>query len=142
MKGTHPTQLMKKARASASFNSFGLTCLLHGGCVFARTCSWALLTNSREGIVRQRRAAFERVEKIIGTRDTAKLPRCYANHSREELYNEGLQWGKAAFQDGLRYKHILFESVTPQYILANSKCVVYRWSLLGAAQFALNLSID
>ncbi|KAF2117114.1 acyl-CoA dehydrogenase/oxidase C-terminal [Lophiotrema nucula] len=99
-------QLMKKARESASFDSFELTGLMHGG--------------RREDVVTQRRAAFERVEKVVGTRDISKLPRCYANLSREDQYEEGLRWGKAAFEDGIKYQHDFFASTTPRYALANS----------------------
>lgn len=69
----------------------------------------------------KRRAAFERVETLTGTRDTSKLPRSYANMNREEAYDEGLEWGKAAFEDGNQFKHDFFAFVTPRFLLVNSR---------------------
>ncbi|KAF2200304.1 acyl-CoA oxidase [Delitschia confertaspora ATCC 74209] len=98
------TTLLKKARDGVSFNIFDMSCVIYGGA----------------HVVRKRRAAFERVETITGTRDTSKLPRSYGNMNREEAYEEGLEWGKAAFEDGINYKHDYFDSITPRYALANA----------------------
>ncbi|KAF2648187.1 acyl-coenzyme A oxidase 1 [Lophiostoma macrostomum CBS 122681] len=96
--------LMRKARQAASFDPFELTCLLYGG----------------EDMVQERRAAFERVETLLETQDTSKLPRSYGNMNREEAYEEGLQMGKATFEDGIRHGHDVFVNITPRYMLANS----------------------
>lgn len=98
-------ELMSKARASATFDTFELTCLLFGG----------------KEMVKRKREAFERVENLTGTRDTLKLPRCYANQNRQEAFDEGLEWGKAAFEDGLPHKHNFFDYATPRYQLVNSR---------------------
>jgi acyl-CoA oxidase len=71
--------------------------------------------------VAKRRAAFDRVETLLGSRDTHKLPRHYGNAGREEQYDDGLEWGKVAFEDGLQYRHDIFDHVTPRYALANSR---------------------
>ncbi|KAF2123520.1 acyl-CoA oxidase [Dothidotthia symphoricarpi CBS 119687] len=95
---------MQTARASASFDTFELTCLLWGG----------------EDNVRQRSAAFKRVEKLLGTHDTTKLPRCYADTDRESLYEQGLHMGKVILEDMMRYNHDVFVSITPRYNLINA----------------------
>jgi acyl-CoA oxidase len=71
--------------------------------------------------VKARRAAFERIETLIGTRDTSKLPRSYGNMNRDEAYDEGLEVGKAAFEDGIRYKHHFFDQTNHRYVLSNSR---------------------
>ncbi|KAF1999234.1 acyl-CoA oxidase [Amniculicola lignicola CBS 123094] len=96
--------LMSSARTSASFDSFELTCMIYGSA----------------HIVKDRRAAFERVETILGTRDTSVLPSNYAYTSREDLYMQGLTWGKAAIEDSIQYQHPFFDNSTPQNSLANS----------------------
>jgi len=50
----------------------------------------------------------------------SKLPRVYSNLNREELYDEGLAMGKAAFQDGIKYKHSFFDLSTPRYQISNA----------------------
>jgi acyl-CoA oxidase len=72
-------------------------------------------------MVEKKREAFQRVEVLIGARDTSKLPRSYANMNREDAYDEGLEWGKAAFEDGIRYKHNFFDYTTPRYVIANAR---------------------
>ncbi|KAF2802696.1 acyl-CoA oxidase [Mytilinidion resinicola] len=96
--------MMDKARKAASFNTYELTCLIHGGA----------------DIVKQRRAAFNRVEKLTGTLDPSKLPCSYGNMDREQAYDEGLEWGKAAFEDGITHKHTIFDNITPRYVLSNA----------------------
>ena len=76
---------------------------------------------SSYGSVEKRRAAFERVEKILGTGDNTKLPRCYRGYNREDAYHEGLEEGKVALNDGLHYNHDVFEHITPRYQLLNSR---------------------
>jgi acyl-CoA oxidase len=118
--------LMQKAREGASFNTFELTCLIHGGydisllhyCTFI---SKQALTHHREDVVQQRRAALKRVEISSGTHDTSILPRCYANMNREEAFDEGLKMGSIAFTDGLKHKHHFFHVATPRYTLGNSR---------------------
>ncbi|ORX96649.1 acyl-CoA dehydrogenase/oxidase C-terminal [Clohesyomyces aquaticus] len=97
-------QLLHTARNTASFEPFELACLIYGGA----------------DVVGNRRAALERVETLIGTRDTSQIPRSYANMNREQAYDEGLEWGKAAFEDGIRFKHDFFAFVTPRFQLVNS----------------------
>jgi len=50
----------------------------------------------------------------------AKLPRIYGNLNREDLYDEGLAMGKAAFQDGIKYKHSVFDYSTPRHQISNA----------------------
>ncbi|RAR12309.1 acyl-CoA oxidase [Stemphylium lycopersici] len=76
--------LMRKARASASIDTQELTSLLWGS----------------ERIANERRAAFERVEKALGTYDTKKLPRCYSETSP--------------------FDHEHFVWITPRYNLVNA----------------------
>ncbi|EMD88691.1 hypothetical protein COCC4DRAFT_60646 [Bipolaris maydis ATCC 48331] len=98
------TTLMRKARTSSSFNSFDLTCILWGG----------------QSTVLSRRLAFTRVEKALGTHDTALLPQCYAHTSREALFAQGLEMGKVCLQDMKEYGHEHFVWVTPKYRLVNA----------------------
>ncbi|KAH7397212.1 hypothetical protein BKA66DRAFT_408587 [Pyrenochaeta sp. MPI-SDFR-AT-0127] len=95
---------MQKARASSSFHTFELTCLIWGG----------------ENAVRKRRTAFERVERRLGTYDTAKVPNCYAHTSREDYYKQGLEMGKACLDDMTMHDHDLFVWITPRYNLINA----------------------
>lgn len=81
----------------------------------------AILTQKREEKVKQRRAAFKRVEVLLGTHDTTKLPRCYANTDRESIYVQGLKMGKAILQDMMRYKHDVFLWITPRCNLINAR---------------------
>jgi acyl-CoA oxidase len=95
-------------------------------CETAHSTPRNTLTTNREDKVQQRRDAFERVETILDTRNTAKLPRCYASTSREELYDEGLRAGRAAFEDGLKHEHDFFLEATPRGILNNARYVIRR----------------
>ncbi|KAF1831620.1 acyl-CoA oxidase [Decorospora gaudefroyi] len=96
--------LMRKARASSSFRPRELTNLLWGS----------------ERVANERRAAFERVEKTLGTYETAKLPRCYSETSREDLFEQGLEMGKVCLDDMLEYEHEHFVWITPRYNLVNA----------------------
>ncbi|OCK75015.1 acyl-coenzyme A oxidase 1 [Lepidopterella palustris CBS 459.81] len=96
--------MMETARAAASFDSYELACFIHRG----------------EDEVKKRRAAWHRVESITNVLDTSKLPRSYGNMDREQAYDEGLEWGKAAFEDGINYKHNYFDNITPRYVLSNA----------------------
>lgn len=98
------TELMDKARRGATFDTYQLTCLIHGGA----------------DTVERRRAAFHRVETVANTLHQSQLPRSYANMDREEAYDEGLEWGKAAFEDGISYNHDFFDNITPRYVLSNA----------------------
>ncbi|KAF2875806.1 acyl-CoA dehydrogenase/oxidase C-terminal [Massariosphaeria phaeospora] len=95
---------MKKAREAASFDTHELTCLIYGG----------------EQTVQQRRVAFERVERALGTRDTSILPRCYGNMNRDEAYDEGLEVGRVTFEDGRHHNHDFFLESTPRGMIANA----------------------
>ena len=97
-------QLMNEARSAATFNSETLTSLIYGG-----------MDN-----VKQRRIAWDRFETTTDTKDMNKLPRCYGSQNREEMYDEGLEMGKAAFEDTLKYKHNFFKDITPKYQLNNA----------------------
>ncbi|KAF2275328.1 acyl-CoA oxidase [Westerdykella ornata] len=107
-------QLMQQARDGASFDSYELACFIHGG----------------ENVLKERRLAWERVETLIGTRDTSKLPQSYGNQNREEMYEEGLRWGKIIFEDGLKFKHTFFKHITPRYVLLNSS--PFAGKIIGA----------
>ena len=50
----------------------------------------------------------------------SKLPRVYGNLNREELYDEGLAMGKAAFQDGIKHEHGVFDLSTPRHQISNA----------------------
>ncbi len=96
-------QQMKKARSQTTFSVPSLTSLIHGGLE----------------AVQARRAAWSRVEAVLGTSDASSLPSQYAKTSREDLYQDGLRMGKAAWDDQREYNHKLFEWITPRYTLAN-----------------------
>lgn len=49
-----------------------------------------------------------------------KLPSCYGNQTRDDVYHEGLEMGKVAFEDGLKHDHKIFETQTPRYVLGNA----------------------
>lgn len=95
--------MMAKARSLTSFSVESLTNIIHGG----------------SQLVASRRAAWSRVEAVLGTDNTAVLPDRYAFTSREDLYLEGLRLGKAAWDDQLEHKHDLFQWITPRYTLCN-----------------------
>ncbi|CAI6336810.1 unnamed protein product [Periconia digitata] len=97
------TQLMTEARARGTINTTKLAGIIHGG----------------DEIVRLRREAWSRVEAATGASETSKLPVQYALASREDLYREGLQEGKAAQDDMKRYHHTFFDVFTPRYRLSN-----------------------
>jgi acyl-CoA oxidase len=82
-----------------------------------------LFTNplASERIVKEWRAAFKRVEKALGTHDSTKLPRCYSETSREDLFEQGLEMGKACLDDMLEHNHEYFVCVTPRYNLVNAR---------------------
>jgi len=50
----------------------------------------------------------------------SKLPRIYGNLNREELYDEGLAMGKAAFEDGIKHGHGVFDFSTPRHQISNA----------------------
>ncbi|KAF2260677.1 acyl-CoA oxidase [Lojkania enalia] len=95
---------MEKARHAGTFSSFELTCFIYGG----------------ESVVIERRAALGRIENLLGAHDTSKLPHPYGNTNREEAFLEGLRWGKAAFEDGMKHNHDFFDFLTPRYTLSNA----------------------
>jgi acyl-CoA oxidase len=74
-----------------------------------------------ENVVCKRRAAFERVEKQLGTHDTSKLPECYAYTDREAIYEQGLRMGGACLQDMKEHGHDVFAWITPRYNLTNAR---------------------
>ncbi|USP79477.1 Peroxisomal acyl-coenzyme A oxidase 1 [Curvularia clavata] len=98
------TVLMRKARDAVTFPVAELTSMFWGG----------------DAEVRERRAAFERVEKVLGTHDTTKLPRCYTTTSRQDIFLQGLKMGKACLDDMVAYNHGQFIWVTPRYDLTNA----------------------
>ena len=112
--------LMNAARAAGSIDTFELTCLLWGGFVAPRLVTCQTNTH-RKGDVQKRREAFRRVEKVIGTHDTNKLPLCYSDTSREGLYEQGLRMGKAIFEDMQQHDHDVFVWITPRYNLINAR---------------------
>lgn len=71
--------------------------------------------------MQKRRAAFERVEARLGTNDSTKLPLCYANTSREALYEQGLRMGKACLDDMEIFGHDLWDWITPRFNLINAR---------------------
>ena len=84
--------------------------------------SWPTETKThRKGEVQKRREAFHRVEKVIGTHDSSKLPLCYSDTSREGLYEQGLRMGKAIFEDMQQHDHDVFVWITPRYNLINAR---------------------
>jgi acyl-CoA oxidase len=114
--------LMRKSRTSSSFDPYELTCLLWGG----QDPKYPFHTSTAdygfsECIVQERRAAFERVEKTLGTHDTSKLPRCYSQTSREDLFEQGLEMGKACLDEKFEHGHEHFVWITPRYNLTNAR---------------------
>jgi acyl-CoA oxidase len=96
-------QLLGTARSRGTLDTETLTKYIHGS----------------EEIVRQRRAAFKRVEDVLGTSDTSKLPRQYSHTGREDLYREGLEEGRAALNDMIAHQHTFFDDLTPRHRLSN-----------------------
>lgn len=78
------------------------------------------LTSSSEATVHQRRAAFCCVKQNLGTNNMDKLPACYGNQNRDDMYREGLETGKVAYEDGLTHSHKILEIQTPRYVLGNA----------------------
>ena len=98
---------MATARSRTSFDVEKLTLLIHGN-------------GNNPDLVSSRRAAWSRVESVLGTSDTTILPAHYAKTSREALYEDGLRLGKAAWDDQLDHgDHGFFEWLTPRYTLCN-----------------------
>ncbi|WEW58108.1 acyl-CoA oxidase [Emydomyces testavorans] len=104
---TRQTMLMAKARASASFKTFKLTCIIY----------------KDENTVKRRREAFFRVENATGTADQSKLPQAYADLSREGAYHEGVRLGTASYIDGILHNHSFFSGLDQRYTLSN--CTPY-----------------
>ena len=123
MAGNQQVALMRKARASGSFDPYELTCLLWGryGPVSPFPMPSILTLASSKSVVKERRAAFERVEKALGTHDTSRLPRCYSETSREDLFEQGLEMGKACLDEMLTHGHKHFVWITPRYNLTNAR---------------------
>lgn len=96
-------KLMASARSRTSFDVESLTRVLYGDA----------------DTIRRRREAWARVEAAIGTSDTSQLPRRYAKTSREDLYLDGLELGRAAFDDRATFGHDFFDWITPRYTLFN-----------------------
>jgi acyl-CoA oxidase len=114
--------MMKEAREAGSFHVHELTCLIYGGydlLICEETTSPLSMYSANKA--QQRRDAFERVETLLGTRDTFKLPSCYANQNREEMYEEGLKAGRVMFQDGLKHEHDFFLESTSRGVLGNAR---------------------
>lgn len=76
-----------------------------------------------QSTVLSRRLSFTRVEKALGTHNTALLPQCYAHTSREALFAQGLEMGKACLEDMKEYEHEHFVWITPKYRLVNARYV-------------------
>lgn len=112
---------MECARKGATFSISELTNLIHGRYVNLNSIEFIMLTSHSKENVEQRRAAFFRVENRLGTSDTSKLPRVYGNMNREDAYDEGLEWGKVAFEDMLEHKHSVFAEANMRYVLINSR---------------------
>lgn len=111
----HQTRLMAQARATASFDIETLAQIIHGGA---------------DGL-HQKRSAWGRVEAAVGSSNTDRLPDQYAYTSREDLYREGLQTGKAAWIDGVKYNHTFFDVITPRYAMANASPFGIHYNLFG-----------
>ena len=96
---TPQMQMMAAARSRTSFDVEALTRLIYGDA----------------DTVRRRREAWARLEAKTGADDTSRLPRQYAKTSREDLYFDGLDLGKAAFEDRAAYGHDFFDWISPRY---------------------------
>ncbi|KAK2036542.1 acyl-coenzyme A oxidase 1 [Colletotrichum somersetense] len=96
-----PADHIAQARRGTSFTPEELTNVIYGG---------------RE-VAQQRRKAWARLEAELDVADTWKLPKRYADISREELYLDGLRWGAAALKDSLKYGHHFWDYLAPQYSL-------------------------
>jgi acyl-CoA oxidase len=114
--------MMRKSRASSSFDPYELTCLLWGG-QYPKYPFHNFTADhfSSERIVQERRAAFERVEKTLGTDDASKLLRCYSQTSREDLFEQGLEMGKACLDEMFEHGHEHFVWITLHYNLTNAR---------------------
>jgi acyl-CoA oxidase len=113
--------LMRKTRASTSFDTTELSSLLWGRYVACAGDAGFWLTYSSTDEVQARRAAFERVEAQLGTNNTTKLPPCYVDTSRNGLYEQGLRMGKDCIEEMEKHNHDLFVWVTPRYNLINAR---------------------
>ncbi|RYP43984.1 hypothetical protein DL768_009505 [Monosporascus sp. mg162] len=98
------TEVMAEARSRASFDVEALTRVIYGDA----------------DTVRRRREAWARVEAVLGTSDTSRLPQQYAKTSREDLYIDGLRMGKAAWDDRAKSGHDFFDWMTPRFTLCNN----------------------
>ncbi|EXJ54443.1 hypothetical protein A1O7_09782 [Cladophialophora yegresii CBS 114405] len=111
----HQKTLMAQARARGTFDTEALAQIIHGGA---------------EGL-QQKRGAWSRVEEAVGATDPDRLPDQYAYTSREDLYREGLQTGKAAWIDGVKHGHSLFDVITPRYGMSNASPFGIHYNLFG-----------
>ena len=111
----HQTSMMAEARAQRSFDTETLAEIIHGG---------------YEGL-HQKRCAWSRVEAANGATNPDRLPDQYAYTSREDLYREGLESGKAAWIDGVKHNHSLFDVITPRYGMANASPFGIHYNLFG-----------
>jgi acyl-CoA oxidase len=116
--GTAPNRqmaLMAEARAKATFDTETLAELIHDG----------------PEALAFRRGAYARTEAAAGSTDSWKLPLQYAHTSREDLYREGLHTGRAAWEDGVKHDHSLFDVLTPRYCMSNASPFGIHFNLFG-----------
>jgi acyl-CoA oxidase len=107
--------LMAEARAKSTFDVEAMAEVIHGG----------------RAALEIKRGAYARTETAAGCTDTSILPLQYAYTGREDLYREGLQTGKAAWEDGVKHDHSLFDVLTPRYAMSNASPFGIHYNLFG-----------
>ncbi|RYP03348.1 hypothetical protein DL764_005203 [Monosporascus ibericus] len=98
------TEMMAEVRSPASFGVEALTRVICGDA----------------DTVRRRRKAWARVEAVLGTSDTSRLPQQYVKTSCEDMYIDGLEMGKAAWDDLAKSGQDFFDWMAPRFTLFNN----------------------
>ncbi|KAF8889606.1 acyl-CoA dehydrogenase/oxidase C-terminal [Infundibulicybe gibba] len=107
------TELMARARATASFLTQDMTCIIYGSPEAAKR---------KEVILR-------RVEKSMDESDPNTLPRIYGEMNRTQMYRNGLRQGRVLMEDEIAHHHQAFRRATHRYALINGSPLGLHTSL-------------
>ncbi|KAG6864995.1 hypothetical protein C0991_005730, partial [Blastosporella zonata] len=119
---TRQQQLMRTARAKASFRPLNLTYIIYHGYSFL-SLIFIFPTKhliSREEDFKSRELVRSRIEERLGETDQSKLPRIHEGLDRKSLYHNGLRFAQALLEDEIEHRHGYFDQATHHYTLVNA----------------------
>ncbi|KAF8889607.1 acyl-CoA oxidase [Infundibulicybe gibba] len=97
------TELMARARATASFKSQDMTYIIYGSPEAAK----------------RKEAILRRVEISLDESDSSVLPRIYGEMNHTQMYRNGLRQGRVLMEDEIAHQHKAFHRATHHYALVN-----------------------